>query len=68
MVIVFKTNVEAVDAKVVLSNLISHYPNHSINFDLEDVDRILRIEVHPIEPERIINLLQSNNYYFDELL
>ncbi len=69
MVIVFKTDIEATNvANKVLSDLTAYYPNHRINFDLEDIDRILRIEGHPIESGRIIDLLQSKNHYCDELL
>ncbi len=42
---IFKTNISNPQkALEVLDNLNRHFPHHKINFDLEDCDRILRVE------------------------
>lgn len=63
MVEVFKTNVEE---PVVADNLIGllrqHFPGSRINFDLEDCDRVLRVEGNSILPERIISILKIQGH------
>ena len=45
MIEVFKTNVEnSADAEIVLGLLRHHFPKSRINFDLQDCDKILRLE------------------------
>jgi len=45
MVEVFKTNVEfQKDALLIISNLEKELTNTKINFDMEDCDKILRVE------------------------
>lgn len=45
MIEIFKTNVkEEKEAKKILNILIAEFPKCKINFDLEDCDKILRIE------------------------
>jgi len=49
---IFKTNITTVwEANLVLKNLRMHFPSCRINFDLEDCDRILRIEGKACEIE-----------------
>ena len=63
MVEVFKTNVSSEAHALSLIGLLQMaFPHHKINFDLEDCDRILRIEGHSISIESIISLIQENNY------
>ncbi len=63
MVEVFKTNVEETeDANVLLQILISIFPAYKINFDLSDCDRILRVEGENIVMNKIIDVLNRNNY------
>ena len=62
MVEVFKTNVEVPDAPRLLNLLLQRMPQYKINFDLEDCDRILRVEGNHVLPERIIAVLGSNGY------
>jgi hypothetical protein len=60
---VFKTMVTyKKDADTVLKLLLNKYPNLKINFDLDDCDKILRVEGDGIEPEKIIELLTINGY------
>ena len=45
MVEVFKTNVyEPCQSIMLVRILYNYFPDHRINFDLEDCDRILRVE------------------------
>lgn len=63
MVEVFKTSVqEAGQANVLVQKLLEHFPSSQINFDLEDCDKVLRVEGKNISPEKIINLLNSDCY------
>lgn len=58
MVQVFKTNVQEVDgANAIVQNLKEQFPNSKINFDLEDCDKILRIEGSHIDNKIIIDVL-----------
>jgi hypothetical protein len=62
MVEVFKTNIERVEeAERIRKLLLAHLPNCRINLDLEDCDRILRIE-GKISSERIIEIVGEHNY------
>jgi hypothetical protein len=63
MVEIFKTNVEEIpESKILLQKLLKHFPGHRINFDLNDCDKILRVQGGDILPEKIIELLVSENY------
>lgn len=45
---VFKTNISSPRKALELIDILNqHFPYHKINFDLEDCDRILRIEGNP---------------------
>ena len=58
MVEVFKTNInDQALANKIACDLHNHFPGGKINFDLDDCDKILRIEndnVHPIEVTKIL--------------
>jgi len=42
---IFKTNVmQQTDAEQIIRLLSNYFPNHNINFDLDDCDKILRVE------------------------
>ena len=63
MVEVFKTNVqEAGEAKLLLQKITGHFPEFKTNFDLSDCDKILRVEGEDVSPQKIIELLNSDNY------
>jgi len=69
MVEVFKTNVEQTEQSEFLINQISCYvPDGKINFDLEDCDKILRIEAERISNETIIGLLNQNGFQAEVLI
>ena len=64
MVEVFKTDVaHPTQAAVMLELLSWHYPGCRISFDLDDCDRILRIEGDAVKPERVAALLNSNGHH-----
>ncbi|MDF2457286.1 MAG: hypothetical protein K0R51_3279 [Cytophagaceae bacterium] len=66
---VFKTNVsEEQDADQLLVVLLQNFPRLEINFDLEDCDRILRIEGHAVSNEQIIALLSTYGYQCSALV
>jgi hypothetical protein len=63
MVEVFKTNVESTDeSKAIIRQLHAHFPNYKINFDLDDCDRVLRIEGPSICPEKVADILSADSY------
>lgn len=70
MIEVFKTNVENhVQARFIISLIINRYPLYVVNFDLEDYDKILRIESEKVDVDNvyIIMLLASLGYDADVL-
>ncbi|MBS1773810.1 MAG: hypothetical protein JST82_13200 [Bacteroidetes bacterium] len=69
MIEVFKTNVkEAAVSEMLVQQLLQHYPNGKITFDLEDCDSILRIAEHNINAEHVIALLARHGYCCEMLL
>ena len=63
MVEVFKTNVSSSrEAKLIIQKLAEEFPEHKINFDLSDCDRILRIQGNAIKETKIINIVTSLKY------
>lgn len=68
MVEIFKTNVqEEKEANKVVRKLLEQFPNNKINFDLEDCDKILRIECHKIDLRIVENILTELNCKFELL-
>jgi len=64
MIEVFKTNVQTEeDAGKAISALQCHLPYSKINFDLEDCDKVLRIEAQHIQPDKIIELLGKHGHH-----
>ncbi|NEU07193.1 hypothetical protein GZH53_02610 [Flavihumibacter sp. R14] len=63
MVEVFKTNVQkGQQADTLIIELHQHFPDAKINFDLDDCDRILRIEGLYILADSVMRLLQDNGF------
>jgi len=63
MVEVFKTNVQCVDeSKVIVQRLLGLFPDNKVNFDLEDCDKILRVEGAHVCTDSIIMLLNANGH------
>ncbi|MEO8413448.1 MAG: hypothetical protein ABI472_07295 [Ginsengibacter sp.] len=65
MIEVFKTNVEDGEQALRLVSLIhKNFNNYSANFDLEDCDRILRVECRHgmVESNSLVYLLHHHGY------
>ena len=63
MVEVFKTNVDQPEhSQMLIHRIRSHIPNGDINFDLEDCDKILRIEGNQICIQTIIELMKGRGF------
>lgn len=68
MIEVFKTNVqEESQCSIIIEKLLEHYPNSSINFDLEDCDKVLRIHAPTFSNTKIIDILNSHGYFCEAL-
>jgi len=69
MIEVFKTNVQEVgQSKMILAKLLEHFPDGTINFDLEDCDKILRVHAPSICNDSIIRLLNLYGFHCEVLL
>lgn len=65
---VFKTNVKSrVAAEKLAARLKQLFPDSRVNFDLDDCDRVLRIEGINICCEKTISLLKAGGYECGEL-
>ena len=63
MVEVFKTNVQLQEQATTLAGKLSlRFPRMKINFDLEDCDKVLRVEDKDVSPYKIIEMLASDGY------
>jgi hypothetical protein len=61
---IFKTNVaKKREAKLLVEEMIVYFPHYKINFDLEDCDKILRVETTngSVRTSSIISLLESKH-------
>ncbi len=68
MVEIFKTNIaDEVQAAFVLQLLKEQWPRYMANVDLEDCDRILRVEGESVEHEKIRSLMRLKGYVCDVL-
>ncbi|WP_162128489.1 hypothetical protein [Flavobacterium phycosphaerae] len=68
MVEVFKTNVQKTKQATALIVILSNrFANTTILFDLEDCDKILRVESHSINSAAIIEVVQAQGYHCEIL-
>jgi len=68
MVEVFKTNVyEAEKSDLIFQKLHKHFPENKINFDLDDCDKILRVEGNNILPGKIIEIVEQEGHFCEIL-
>jgi tRNA G26 N,N-dimethylase Trm1 len=69
MVEVFKTNVQnQSDAEQLASELSKKMGTITVHFDLNDCDKVLRIESKSINPLEIIELMNSNGFQCEVIL
>ena len=65
---VFKTNVTCPEiARDLVRELLSFYPEACINFDLEDCDKILRIQSQEVSTSGIIRFLSKKGFLCEVL-
>ncbi|HEY8929655.1 MAG TPA: hypothetical protein VIM55_10720 [Mucilaginibacter sp.] len=68
MIEVFKTDVQDIErSKLLINKLTRKIPGGIINFDLEDCDKILRVESAGFSPETVIKLLNNHGQYCEIL-
>jgi len=67
MIEVFKTNVDDDKKAGLLTALYKQFPELRINFDLEDCDRILRVQGENVLIERIVQLLNDHDCFCEPL-
>lgn len=60
---VFKTNVsEAPAAEQLIALLLSHFPDSRINFDLDDCDKVLRIEGKGLDAGTVMSVVSGKGF------
>ena len=60
---VFKTNVRSIrKAKLIIQKLTKEFPAHKINFDLNNCDKISRVQGKNILQTEIINVVTALDY------
>lgn len=65
---VFKTDVQKLtDADKLKSVLIKEYPGCKVSFDLDDCDKVLRIEGVGVNADAVMTLLLKDGFYCAEL-
>jgi hypothetical protein len=63
MVEVFKTNVqEFAEAQKLLAVLRRHFPGSKINIDLDDCDKVLRVEGSNLPVEKVMTLVTGKGF------
>lgn len=68
MVAVFKTNVEKrAQSKMLLYVLSEAFPSFTINFDLSDCDKVLRVEGDNMDVLGIMVLVKENGFTCEPL-
>lgn len=67
-VAVFKTNVLEVSQGILLAMMLqADFPGIETNFDLDDCDKVLRIQHNGINPSDIIDRINARGFYCEEL-
>jgi len=66
---VFKTNVNEVGiSEELIRQLLNQFPDSRVNFDMEDCDRVLRVEAAIVVSEKIIEIIEANGYICEVLI
>ena len=69
MIEVFKTNVEDLEqSQILLRRLLSQFPQCRINFDLEDCDRVLRVEGENFAAGNVVRLVNEHGFVCEEMV
>ncbi len=65
---VFKTNVQKVrESKKLAAWMNGHFPQYQVHFDLEDCDKVLRVEAPEVDPAAIIALMARQGFHCEVL-
>lgn len=68
MIEVFKTNVQKTDdANTLIALLLEQFPGSKINFDLQDCDKILRVEGRDFSNDKVMTLLLKSGFHCEIL-
>jgi hypothetical protein len=68
MVEVFKTNIQdKTTAYLITEELCMLFPESKINFDLDDCDKILRVENEIVIPEEVVKILTYKGFFCEVL-
>lgn len=68
MVEIFKTNIEnKKQAERILASLSATFPDLKVNVDLEDCDKILRVEGEAIVPDKVIDFVSITGHQCEML-
>lgn len=68
MIEVFRTNINnTAESKIIQKKIQSTYPKLMIDFDLEDCDKILRIEGELFCPKTVIKMLVDSGFLCEPL-
>lgn len=63
MVEIFKTDVQGlIAADMLVRSLCRRFPSYRINFDLEDCDRILRVEGVQVDNNEFVQAMRDSGY------
>ncbi|WP_205511636.1 hypothetical protein [Longitalea arenae] len=63
MIEVFKTNVqEFSEAQKLVALLSRHFPGTKINFDLDDCDKVLRVEGNDLRIEKVMTIVTGKGF------
>ena len=63
MIEVFKTDVRKLrEAKNLVNILVEHFPGSKINFDLDDCDKVLRVEGSNLRIEKVMTLVMEKGF------
>jgi len=68
MIKIFKTNIETTDEALLILKELKKLLTGNINFDLEDCDRILRIDATNYSSLDIIKTFENLGFYCQEIL
>jgi hypothetical protein len=64
MIEVFKTNVYEEDkSKIIIQKLHEYFPENKVNFDLDDYDKILKVEGDHISSKKIMTILNDEGHF-----
>ncbi len=63
MIEIFKTNIQnKIQATEIEKQILKQFPYLKINFDLEDVDKVLSVEGTIFDANKIIKILNNNHF------